>query len=877
MEEEQDFMLICNREKITFMLKKTQIIIFLFLGVVFLASAGVFDRIQKFIEKEEFEKAEKLTRKSLEKDTLNPGAKYYLSLLFFEKGYQIFNEDSAIYYIRSAEFDYDHADEETLNDLEESNITRSILEEQHSVISDYAFHLAIDFISIESLETFMSRYPESDKVQCASYKRDSIAFAQARDKNTWEAYQSFFETYPNALQVEQAIEKYDLLIYKDKTSDGSLESYVTFLGQFPQTPYRPEIEKIIFEKSTFENTLDSYFNFIQNYPRSQYALKAGDILYHYVKNDQEKLEKVFSVHSREDSLKIIHQKEIKTVLPIIEDGEMGFMTASGDMQIDLQFADVSKEYNCGNVKWNWLEVKGKNDQPLIVNRNGEIILNNVSGAEQISESAWLLTDQKGLYHASGFLISKMPVTNAHELQNGWFAIESSNKWGVITPTGLEVLPLDYQSIKTEGQFVILEKGEFYGISNIQYLNQTSTLGFRYDDYELIGDTLMQVYLEDDEGLINSKLQEIVVLGPHEIFSKKDFIYTRDSIGYQFILPKNKNAPNKYFKGLNINDSWLAIQPDSSWIIRSNKMDTVFVCDSLISLARDYVAGIKGEESFVMWTNAQTKNLKTDANLNLIAENNLRSRYLDIYYEDQHTVYDQLGNELFSEKCEELTLLTDSLFRIRNRGKSGLINSRGNKILDVTYDAINNEGNLIFTLKNEKIGTYDILGAISIPAEYESRIEKVANFYKVKSQGKFGLIDSLNQYIFKPEYDDILYWNDTSMWVSKNDFWTLQSIDMTVIMDNIQSVEPWFQYENNVIYTFISEDGKGLLSAEKGVLIEAKYNDIVNLGSLKEPVFFAGQVLKTAEFYVVTYFNGQGESIRSQAFRPEEYERIYCDQ
>ena len=60
--------------------------ILIILGIVVSVYAGILNRIQKAYIDRDFEKLEKLILKSIEKDTLNPGARYYYSVLFLVYG-----------------------------------------------------------------------------------------------------------------------------------------------------------------------------------------------------------------------------------------------------------------------------------------------------------------------------------------------------------------------------------------------------------------------------------------------------------------------------------------------------------------------------------------------------------------------------------------------------------------------------------------------------------------------------------------------------------------------------------------------------------------------------------------------------------------------
>ena len=76
---------------------------------------------------------------------------------------------------------------------------------------------------------------------------------------------------------------------------------------------------------------------------------------------------------------------------------------------------------------------------------------------------------------------------------------------------------------------------------------------------------------------------------------------------------------------------------------------------------------------------------------------------------------------------------------------------------------------------------------------------------------------------------------------------------------------------------ITKDSKsGILSNKHGEVVGATFNDIVNIGSVENPVYFAEKYILEAEFYVVIYYDASGKILRKQIFtEAEEYDKIYC--
>ena len=143
---------------------------------------------------------------------------------------------------------------------------------------------------------------------------------------------------------------------------------------------------------------------------------------------------------------------------------------------------------------------------------------------------------------------------------------------------------------------------------------------------------------------------------------------------------------------------------------------------------------------------------------------------------------------------------------------------------------------------------------------------------------YGFIDHANKDVTPFEFADIQYWNDsTALCRTEYDSWVLYNIyDQTIVLDEITSFHTISQSPKERIILFTSEDHFGIASNVNGLIINPSFTDIVNIGNINDPLYFAEKYIPEAEFFVVIYYNKIGEILRKQVFTQEEYGNIYCE-
>jgi hypothetical protein len=151
-----------------------------------------------------------------------------------------------------------------------------------------------------------------------------------------------------------------------------------------------------------------------------------------------------------------------------------------------------------------------------------------------------------------------------------------------------------------------------------------------------------------------------------------------------------------------------------------------------------------------------------------------------------------------------------------------------------------------------------------------------NFLMVHEKEGYGLIDLNREKVTDTDFEEIIYWNDTSMLARRDGFWHFYDLkNGRFLIEDILQFE-FLKNEDEKIIIYNKDGHFGVAENRKGILINHTFNDIVNLGSPDNPVFFAEKYIPEAEFYVVIYYEKSGKILRKQVFDEKEYDKIYCN-
>ncbi len=869
------------------MIRQTILLALIVLSV-FHAQSQNLKRISKFMEKSDFEKAKETLDKEMLKDSSSFGLMYFYSLYFVNKGQPYYNLDSSRIYIFKALELRPKATEDQKDDWAKTDMPLANIDSAKMLITKLSFAKAKDPLSLSSVLIFIENFPSSPFENKAIYLRDSLAYENTKTLNTWKAYKHYMDTYPSSTFWVRAETNYEWLLFKDKTKNGTLSEYELFVKNFPNTHHRKEAEAFIFSRRTYDHYEKSYQLFIEDYPKSHFTKRAFNYLYYKEKaNGAINLNEIATISPNADSLLDAARLSRFPLIPILSEDRFTFLTAYGDTIKALNPQKTDPAYKCGNIIYEWLRVKDQNGWK-IVNRAGKTLAKEISKITYLSAELILLETASGsdLYHQSGIKLNQQPIQEAKVLNDQFIAIQQSNKWGVLAFNGTMLLAPSFDQITQAGTFIILEKEDRYMALNVSSLNPDKPLedfNFPFDDFEVFSDTLFIGFNEDKEALMDKNLKTLIPLGKQQINVSKPIWFVKRDSSYM-VFDRIKGEPiTPGFSDLAVNDQWLAMQRGNKWTLRALK-DTVASIltplDSVVLLNEDVAYIERRDSAFLFFQNGSFFHLDKNSSFTIlrsIDEKKTGQRFVMYTSRNEKNVLDRAGNSVLKGKYEDVQYLDDSTFIVKSRSKYGVYHRSKGLIIKPIYDHITETGGLVYLLKGNLIGLLDLSSGIILPPEYPSKPEKFMNGFLVSKNNKQGVTINSKEWKIKPEYDELKQWNDTSFWGKKDDLWTLQSVAGEILIGNVVSLRKWENDTNSDYLLFMKEDKYGVASPSKGLVVPPAYNDIINIGTADLPIFFAEQHLKTADFFVVTYFDPNGKVIKSQAYRPNEYDQVYCDQ
>ena len=146
--------------------------------------------------------------------------------------------------------------------------------------NELAFGEAQKTNTIESFETFMSKYPDAQEFGSAEKERDKLAYSKALSYNTIDAFKNFLKNYPKAIQVNDAWEKIYSIAYESAVLENSIQAYESFIYNYPKAKQvvaaTEKIHELAFEEAKSENTSNAYESFIYNYPKAKQVVVATE-------------------------------------------------------------------------------------------------------------------------------------------------------------------------------------------------------------------------------------------------------------------------------------------------------------------------------------------------------------------------------------------------------------------------------------------------------------------------------------------------------------------------------------------------------------------------------------------------------------------------
>lgn len=859
---------------------------------IFLASPTVFadktKQAMKYLERGELNKVEETILKSLEKEPLNPAANYLFAVLYSMDEYPKYNIDTAKLYILQAITEFEQVDEKTAEEILEAGINTADFEQRKKLIEALIFNRSVSLNSIAGFNNFMKENPEALQVKKALKKRDSLAYLIVKKENTWKAYDSFMKAYPEAVDYPKAKRNYDHLIFQSKTNSGKLDDLQIFLAEHPKSPYYESILQEVFSIVAADGNRSIILNFLKDNPNPSIIRKGINILYHFNKQNRADIFKIKGNEALLDSIKETTSLDAEVLFPVLEDEKYLFINFSGDQIINGQFDEISKDYYCGNIISDVLEVTQNGTHKIINRKNVTIYDKSFSSAEDIGIGVLKLkTGEKyRAIHKSGFEISEEAYEDISIVGKRLIKVTQESKAGLLSITGKTLCPIEYDDIYSINDYWIFEKNGRIGLMAFENIMKGAD-GLpidpilKYDEAELIDDEYLICFTEDKEVLFNPELRRVVPEGEQRINTRFDTWTVKQPLGYRVFNRTKGELITTLYDDLYQNEEWLALKKNNKWsVYRKSLEDVPIIGLDSVKLIGDNIAMVfRGVSGTAIFPNKTTVEFKTgDLLYSINNASQTDSHFLVINKEGENTLY-QDGKILFTVDYEEIGYLSDSAFYVREEDKYGAVNIQGNLVMRVRYDAITTGQNSISNVLFEgKFGAYNFKDKILIKYDFDQKLRHYNEQLLItKLDGKAGLLNIYNEDVILPQFDKIEYWSDSIALTKTDKLWAFTEIYTgEQVFGDILDYRVLDKNEAQTTLRIRTNLGYGIYNTTNGLIVEPTFSDIININTLENPLYFCEKSIPEGKYYIAIYKDKTGKTIRSQAYRAEEYDRIVCE-
>ena len=904
--------------------------LFLLLILSYSVNSQSLKKAYKFYEKGEINKFKDALIKMDEKGVDNAGKYYLYSLYYLENKDNRGDLDSSYFYINNSKDNYISVSGKLGEELNELNISIETIDSITGIIDSIEYDYVKEINSIDEYIKYLSDHEKSKFYSDALNSWHKLEFKNTRKINTWQAYQEFMGSFPDAIDFDLAKSYFDQLILQDKTSEKTLSSYEGFLQKYPKTPFKDSIEFLVLKYYGLSNNSDNFKKFLLKYPNSVHSELVLQLLYHSSNRNISAFNNLAIRNEVIDSLFSISLVDKEFLLGIYDKGSINFINQNGSVIINGENKDYSNDVLCFFNNSDFFTITNQKNTELYNRQLHKFYSNeNISYIEDIGSGLIkiLKNDNLEIIHKSGYSILSGDFDNAYLIDNKFILVEKDEKYSIFTFLGDRIYDFIFKDVFQEGSFILFENEEMkLGVStSIQiednFLSKNYNINFSYDDYEYFdGDHILMVSGNNEE-LLNSEMKYIISPSEQRI-DRYNFGWTASSdfgirvvsdilsIPFSMLYDEILSSP-KYFIGKNNN----------LWDIKDNKLglDVLSKVDSVYRVGDSVLWYREGIKEALLFSNSVEIAIEGKYSFKLLSPKFGNQSYIKLFSENGDFILNNKGDTLptaeyyytiesgdtFSYLSKKFNIpqseilsmnnkrnkklfvgekikvrgyvpsdvISDSLFLIEFNRKKGIADINGKIILEPEYDGITNQSlNDIILIKDQKFGNFNISSGQVILPDFTRLLKSIGNNY-VAYKGKFGVISGDGSQLIPFDYDEIIYWNDTSYIAKKNNrFYLLDSNN-----NNTTNFNSYSTLSDNIQMIKVNtNEGYGIYSSCHGEILKPVYNSISQLNIDNKIYFLAKREILDASLLINLLVDSKGKIILNQALDLEDASKISCE-
>lgn len=846
--------------------------------------------VRKYLDMREYEKLRKKITQTLKNDSHDVVALYGYSLYYFDKLNPQFHLDSSYRYVVRAIEEYKKSKKtETYQPL-----TLETLLEHKQNIEEEAFNKALRFHKEEEYHSFVVRFPSASQLSQVIHLRDSLAFAKATQENTLQSYKSFLDKYPQSVHQPIVFERYHTLLYGHYAKTNSVASLATFIEQYPESPYREEAERMLFILFTADNSLESYRRFVMQYPKNKYVGQSWAWIW-YLTEDKSRFSLDYPDFPSIDSIRWRIERDTAIFFPFYDQQKIGFINREGVEVIPPSFSQLMEDYTCEGVKEDFIITI---DQQKLgaYNKLGQLIAPH--RYEEISDFGMGLLKTKlngkyGLRHKGGFDVIPEKYDEIVFLNTSLFKAKKEGKWGLVSFKDSVIYPFEFQQIETAKSMVIFQKDNKYMLRLKDALwedaQKHKEMKFVHDAWEFTHEQFIKIKTFNKWG-VRTLSDKVVLLAQYDDVQETAMGWIAEEEQKKIIYDKSGTqvSPLRYdqvivgkkgyaFKN---NQKWGVMDFSGNVFIQPIYDTLFFVGEEGIVLERDKKRfGYFYKEELTDFSRFKKLDIQT---LRSNGKNTLKEPQPFIITEDANRKKGLLtgkGEMLIPNQYDHIQLVQDGYLIVAIGNKRGIIDLQGKTVLPISYDGVVFYDKDYFSVfAQKKFGIYHVASQTLIKPQYDALLRyygKKDTLFIAKKE-KLGIITLKNNVLADFQFDEIHYWNDSTLLGFHQGRWKLYNFYQKQFSSDVFETFKYLRNDDQEIsiITYRSS-GYGLLSNRYGRVIPEEYTQIVNLGTEQAPLYLAERAITQAGTYVLLHISANGKVIREQILKEDGYNKVAC--
>ncbi len=633
----------------------------------------------------------------------------------------------------------------------------------------------------EVFKEYLLRYPNSSYTSDVKNRLEELIFEMTLKKNTLYDFRNFLTQYPNSKRYDKEIKGLiEIILYDNLVKSFSIDGYQSFIDEFPNSNYKVELRSKfaktkydqliktndVSQKSSFiiefsdyhELNIDSLW---LSFKKDVVIVELNNLLSN-PKTDLSSILKYTSINKTYINSSLINNAQKKVDEIVLKN--LNYYSNLNTMEFYLKSFGKTKIFQKLDSSRIIKELSQLNNDSEIKKYFSEyenqILMYGIQNVIKIlvpSKIDFDIIDAYGYINIINNNVEIYPIfQEARPFINGYAAVKYNDKWGFINKSGLVIIDLIYDEVKDfyknvccvkrDGLWQILtnqnepisnNQYQDLGVFNSKYINVMSlTSGWGFIDTE--GNVIKPFVYRNATPFVDG----------YSVVSEKDEYQLIDSTfktidieirGGSFFKDLEENCYRRWESNMR---RWIYCEPnagDANWTPSTiSKKDNDIIINGIFSF------------------NLNSKGLSLFP-FSIENENQSNNRVIKRF--DVITTYEGYGYYLSKDNYlnnkssfTSATPFVDNRAIVQVSGNFLMIDTNGNQIGKV-YNRIDRVNKSLFIV-NDGMSEFLIdKNANPLSSDYDE-IDRQMFFgtFRVKSNGKYGLIDEMGNELFEPSFN-----------------------------------------------------------------------------------------------------------------------------